>query len=84
MACRDGATVGHWKHIRRYDRYVLKNFALTIDENLLQAARKVASEWKTSVNQMVREYLEATARDSGRRRAVVGPITWAPDDVHER
>ena len=75
-----------------------KNLTLTIDEDLLRAARKVALDRNTSVNQMVREYLEATVRDTGRRqaaiakmeeifrttRAKVGPITWTRDEIHER
>jgi uncharacterized protein DUF6364 len=77
---------------------VSKNLTLTIDEDLLRAARKIALDRNTSVNQMVREYLEATVRDSGRRSAAVarleelfrtthaevGPITWTRDEIHER
>jgi len=76
---------------------VAKNLTLTIDEDLLRAARKVALDRNTSVNQMVREYLEATVRESGRQRAAVaklhellrtthgrvGPITWTRDQLHE-
>jgi hypothetical protein len=77
---------------------VARNLTLTIDEDLLRAARKVALDRNTSVNQMVREYLAATVRDSGRQLAAVakldelfrkasaqvGPITWNRDDLHER
>jgi hypothetical protein len=77
---------------------VPKNLTLRIDEDLLQAARKVARERNTSVNQMVREYLAATVRESGRQhsavakldelvrttRAQVAAITWTRDDLHER
>jgi hypothetical protein len=75
---------------------VSKNLTLTIDEDLLRAARKVALDRNTSVNQMVREYLAETVRNSGKQRAakleelfrttraVVGPITWTRDELHER
>jgi hypothetical protein len=82
----------------RYTGPVAKNLTLTIDEDLLRAARKVALDRNTSVNQMVREYLAATVRDSGGQhaaiaklddlfrttRAQVGEITWSRDDLHER
>jgi hypothetical protein len=84
--------------IKRYAGYVPRNLTLSIDADLLQAARKVARERNTSVNQMVREYLAATVRGSGRQlaavakldelfrttRARVGAITWNRDDLHER
>jgi hypothetical protein len=85
-------------HIKCYTECVSKNLTLTIDEDLLRAARKVALDRNTSVNQMVREYLAATVRESGRQfaavakldelfrttRAQVGAITWTRDDLHER
>jgi len=77
---------------------VPKNLTLTIDEDLLRAARKVALDRNTSVNQMIREYLAATVRESGGQLATVakldelfrtthaqvGSITWNRDDLHER
>ncbi len=75
-----------------------KNLTLTIDEDLLRAARKVALDRNTSVNQMVREYLAETVRNSGRRRAAVakleelfrttrgrvGDAKWTREELHER
>jgi len=77
---------------------VSRNLTLTIDEDLLRAARKVALDRNTSVNQMVREFLSATVRDSGRHLAAVakldklvrttrgrvGAIAWKRDELHER
>jgi len=71
---------------------------LALDEDLLRAARKVALDRNTSVNQMVREYLVGVTRqeDQGKAaarrlqkffrtsRAEVGPITWKREDLHER
>jgi Asp-tRNA(Asn)/Glu-tRNA(Gln) amidotransferase B subunit len=71
---------------------------LTIDEDVLRAARKLALDRNTSVNQMIREYLaglvsETTRGQAAAKRlrelikesqAVVGPITWTRDDLHDR
>ena len=40
-----------------YTDPVQKSLTLTIDEDVLREARKVALDRKTSVNQLVREYL---------------------------
>ena len=94
----DGSALYPVAGVRRYSGYVPKNLTLTIDEDLLRAARKVALDRNTSVNQMVRDYLAATVRESGRQlaavakldelfrttRAQVGAITWNRDDLHER
>ena len=75
-----------------------RNVTLTVDENLLREARKVALDRNTSVNQLVREFLEQLVRgQNGRKQAAerlkemfrtsgaeVGPITWTRDDLHER
>ena len=45
---------------------VRKNLTLTIDEDLLRSARKVALDRDTSVNQLVRTYLSALVHESGR------------------
>jgi Family of unknown function (DUF6364) len=77
---------------------VKQNLTLTLDRDLLRAARKVALERDTSLNQMIRDYLAQTVQDSARRTAavagldevfrkckiVLGPITWKRDDLHER
>lgn len=75
-----------------------KNLTLTLDENLLRAARKVALDCDTSVNQMVRDYLGLVVRERDPRRAAaaalrdffrthsvtIGKRTWTRDDLHER
>ena len=77
---------------------VKQNLTLAIDEDLLFAARKVALDQHTSVNQLVREYLaalveEPNGRQLARRRLRkafekglirVGDRTWSRDDLHDR
>lgn len=93
-----GANSTFITHIVCYTEYVSKNLTLTIDEGLLRAARKVALDRNTSVNQMVREYLAETVQSSGRQRDAVakfeelvrttqgrvGGATWTRDELHER
>ena len=45
-----------------------QNVTLVVDEGLLLAARKVALDQRTSVNQLVREYLAALVEEPNRRR----------------
>ena len=45
-----------------------QNVTLVVDEDLLLAARKVALDQRTSVNQLVREYLAALVEEPSRRR----------------
>lgn len=45
-----------------------KNLTLAIEEDLLLAARKLALDRGTSVNQLVREYLRTLVDSDGRRR----------------
>ena len=75
-----------------------KNLTLTLDDGLLRAARKAALDRNTSVNQLVRDYLEQLVRESDRRQAArdnlddffrttrvqVGRRTWKREDLHER
>lgn len=75
-----------------------RNLTLTLDEDLLRAARKVAIDRNTSVNQMVRDYLERVVRETDQRqtalaqldqifrteRIEVGRRTWKRQDLHER
>jgi len=77
---------------------VSKNLTLTLDEDLLRAARKVAIDRNTSVNQMVRDYLERVVRETDQRQSAlarldeifrtqriqVGRRTWKRQDLHER
>jgi hypothetical protein len=69
-----------------------------LDEDLLRAARKVAIDRNTSVNQMVRDYLERVVTETDQRqtalarldeifrtqRIQVGRRTWKRQDLHER
>lgn len=71
---------------------------LVVEEDLLLAARKIALDQRTSVNQLVREYLVALVEEPGRRRLArtrlmqacetglveVGERTWSRDDLYER
>ena len=75
-----------------------QNVTLVVDEDLLLAARKVALDQRTSVNQLVREYLTALVEEPSRRRLAraslkkafnkglveVGEQTWNRDDLYER
>lgn len=75
-----------------------QNVTLVVEEDLLLAARKIALERRTSVNQLVREFLTALVEESGRRRLArarlkqvfetglvkVGDRTWSRDDLYER
>jgi hypothetical protein len=78
--------------------YVPKNLTLALDENLLRAARKVALDRNTSVNQLVRDYLARLVRETDQRQAAlarleevfrtnrikVGRRTWKREDLHDR
>lgn len=75
-----------------------QNLTLVVDEDLLLAARKVALDQGTSVNQLVREYLERLVDEPSRRRLArarlkemfetglieTGGRTWSRDDLYER
>ena len=81
-----------------YTDYVQRNLTLTLDEDLLRAARKVALDRDTSVNQLVRDYLAQLVRETYRQQAAlasldeifrtsrfeIGSKTWTRDDLHER
>jgi metal-responsive CopG/Arc/MetJ family transcriptional regulator len=76
----------------------MKNVTIALDEALLREARKIAAERSTTLNAMIREFLEEIAeRESqaakARRRIVelcqetkaeVGPRTWSREELHER
>ncbi len=84
--------------IKCYTGYVRKNLTLTVDEDVLRAARKVALDRNTSVNQLVRDYLVRLVGEQQRRESAVerldelfreakgriGPITWNREDLYER
>jgi hypothetical protein len=75
-----------------------QNVTLVIEEELLLAARKVALDQRTSVNQLVREFLTGLVEESGRRRLArarlkksfetglveVGERTWTRDELYDR
>ncbi len=76
----------------------MANLTLTIDEQVLKKARIRALEEGTSVNALVREYLESYTATRRSHEAVVGEILnlskksrsrrgsrrWNRDDLHER
>ena len=76
----------------------MKNVTLAVDEKTLREARRIAAERSTSLNAMIREFLqELTERESradeARRRisklcsestAEVGPKDWSRDELHDR
>jgi hypothetical protein len=69
-----------------------------MDEDLLRAARKVALDRNTSVNQLVRDFLAQLVRESSRQQAAaermdeifkthrvrIGRRAWTREDLHER
>lgn len=76
----------------------MKNVTIALDESLLREARRVAADRSTTLNAMIREFLQQlTERESqamqARHRIVelcresqaeVGPRTWTRDELHER
>ena len=77
---------------------IIQNVTLVVDEELLLAARRVALDRRTSVNQLVREYLAALVEEPSRRRLArarlkrafetglvdVGDRTWSRNDLYDR
>ena len=75
-----------------------QNVTLVVEEDVLLAARKVALDQRTSVNQLVREYLVALVEEPNRRRLArarlrqafetglveVGDRKWSRDDLYQR
>ena len=76
----------------------MKNVTIALDERLIREVRRIAADRSTTLNAMIRGFLEElTERESGavkaRRRIVelcreshaeVGPRTWSRDELHER
>jgi metal-responsive CopG/Arc/MetJ family transcriptional regulator len=76
----------------------MKNVTIALDEVLIRKVRRIAAERSTTLNAMIRGFLQELAeRESGavkaRRRIVelcresraeVGPRTWTRDELHER
>ena len=76
----------------------MKNLTLRIEEDILAKARQIASEHTTSVNALIREYLNDLVRQKSRQEvarkelsalcrestAMIGNRTWTRDDLHDR
>lgn len=76
----------------------MKNITLSIDDQVLLAARRYAAARNSSVNALVREYLTVIARRedraakarqrirelSERTEAQLGTQSWTRADLHER
>jgi len=76
----------------------MKNVTIAIDEGTLRDARRIAAERSTSLNALIRDFLERlTLRESHARRArrriaelcrdshaEVGERNWTRDELHER
>ena len=76
----------------------MANFTITIDDESLKKARLKALEQGTSVNALLRNYLESYAGVHGRQqqaakvilglasssRSRSGSVSWTRDDLHER
>ncbi len=76
----------------------LKNITLSVDERVLHEARVYAAKRGTSVNALVRGYLDdVVSREDRIRHALerirelseqstarIGPRTWTRDDLHAR
>src|ERR1035438_191605 len=75
-----------------------QNVTLVVGEDLLLAARKVALDQRTSVNQLVREYLARLVEEPSRRRLArarlrkafetglvrTGDRKWSRDELYDR
>jgi hypothetical protein len=74
------------------------NLTLSIDAATLRKARKAAIDRDTSVNELVRQYIERIASEAEARaggltemrklfrttRARTGGVRWTRDELHER
>ncbi len=76
----------------------MKNVTIALDESLLREVRRIAADQSTTLNAMIREFLQQMAdRESqamqARQRIVelcreskaeVGSRTWTREELHER
>jgi hypothetical protein len=76
----------------------MKNLTLRIDEKVLESARRIAADRSTSVNAMIREYLEELATVHDRREqarkeilrlcrestASSGGRKWKREEIYDR
>jgi hypothetical protein len=72
---------------------VEENLTLTLDDSLLRAARKVASDRNTSFDQLVRDFLARLVQEAAlaqldeifrTSRIQVGTLDWTRQDLHLR
>ncbi|MBP7867182.1 MAG: hypothetical protein KA419_14690 [Acidobacteria bacterium] len=77
----------------------MANITLSVDSELIRAARKIAIDRDSSLNELVRRFLvDLVAREASRRALLaeeldglfrqgqgrVGKKTWTREDLHER
>jgi metal-responsive CopG/Arc/MetJ family transcriptional regulator len=76
----------------------MKNVTIALDESLLREVRRIAADRSTTLNAMIRGFLEELAQRESRAvkarrrivelcretRAEVGSRTWPRDELHER
>ncbi|HQR52232.1 MAG TPA: DUF6364 family protein [Burkholderiales bacterium] len=62
----------------------MANLTLTIDDEVLKKARIHALERGTSVNALVREYLERIGHDDAELAAIISAIEAIADDTPRR
>ena len=85
-------------HTGAVEKKARQNVTLVVEEDLLLAARKVALDQRTSVNQLVREYLARLVEEPSRRRLArarlrkafdtglvrAGDRKWSRDELYDR
>lgn len=72
----------------------MADLTLAIDDQVLSEATKLAIDRNTTINQMVREFLEGQIRQASRgsqakarllrAQFATKPISWSRDELHER
>jgi len=76
----------------------MKNVTIALDDSLIREARQIAADRSTTLNAMIREFLQQLAERESRAaqarhrivelcresQAEVGPRTWTRDELHER
>jgi hypothetical protein len=76
----------------------MKNVTIALDEAMVREARRIAADRATSLNALIRDFLERlTLRESQSRtarvriaqlcrdaKAEVGERTWSRDELHDR
>jgi hypothetical protein len=77
---------------------VSRNLSITLDEQLLRDARKVAIDPNTSVNRLIRDFLVRLVREKDRQQAAladrdeifrttrmrIGRRSWTREGLHKR